>query len=316
MLSCILKLDYDKLRLRLVFVDNYSSDNTASILEDFAVNHGNEFESVVIEKAHANIPVARNICFEKASGTEYIFFLDSDIVAPPDTIHVLLGDFQKFEKIGMASFPWDQANSRERARSLFDGFTRTEGPMYAYKIGNGCNMISMSAFEEVGGFNANLYVHEDGEYCYRLRKRGFNIICDYSHAGTHLKRVTWNTRFYLRFIWNSSNTYIEMLKLGSPMHILKLITSILLVATLTLTIVLREATPLIAFVFIAVIAFWANASKRVLDDGSRVKPSYYLVIPPVLTALTVLVTGAVFIRVAQMIGSRFRKGRNSTKSRS
>ncbi len=297
MLSCILKLDYDKRRLRLTFPDNFSSDDTMKILGEFTAVHEKEFESILIETAHANIPVARNICFQRAMGTDYIFFLDSDIVVPPDTLTVLLEDFRKFENVGMTSFPWDEANSSARARSLFNGFVTTRGPMYAYKIGNGCNLISMNAFRAVGDFNPRLYVHEDGEYCYRLRKRGFNIICDYSHTGTHLKRVSWNMRSYLRFVWNSSNTYIEMIRLRSPMHILKLTTSVLLIVFLALSIVLRQVAPVVAFVVVALVAFWVNTSRRVLDDGSHVKASYYPAIAPVLTALTVMVTVAVFIRL-------------------
>ncbi|MDG7001205.1 MAG: glycosyltransferase [Nitrososphaerota archaeon] len=310
-LACILKLDYDKHRLRLVFPDNYSSDNSVEILDEFADKHESDFESIVIEKVRANIPVARNICFEKAAGSDYIFFLDSDIIVPPDTLTVLLQDFQKFNNVGMTSFPWDRANSKARARSLFDGFVTTDGPMLAYKIGNGCNLLSMNAYKKVGKFNPKLYVHEDGEYCYRLRKHGFSIICDYSHSGTHLKRVKWSARFYLRFIWNSSNTYIEMLKLGSPMHILKLTTSIILVLSIVLSIVFHQIAPLLVFAVTAVVAFWANASRRVLDDGSRVKPSYYLVIPPVLTALTVVVTGAIFVRLTERFVSRLFRGKTN-----
>lgn len=278
--------------------------NTVTILNEFSEKHASEFESIVIEKARANIPVARNICFDRASGTEYVFFLDSDITVPSDTLNILLKDFHDFEQVGMTSFPWDQSNSKARARSLFSGFATKNGPMYAFKIGNGCNLVSMKAYSVVGGFNPRLYVHEDGEFCYRLRKHGFNIICDYSRTGTHLKHVIWNTRFYLRFIWNSSNTYIEMLKLGSAMHVLKVVTSILLVLFLALAFIMMQAWPIIAFIGVAVLAFWANSSRRVLDDGSWVKPSYYLFIAPVLTALTVVVTGAILVRIVQRICSR------------
>lgn len=302
-LSSILNLDYDKKRLRLVFIDNYSTDDTEAVLSEFSKAHAGEFESFVFEKARANIPVARNRCFEKAEGTDYIFCLDSDVVTPPDSLRVLLEDFAKFDRVGMTSFPWDQTNSKARARSLFNGFATRNGPMYAFKVGNGCNLISMNAYKRIGGFNPRLYVHEDGEFCYRLRRAGFNIICDYSHAGTHLKRVIWNAKFYLRFIWNSSNTYIEMLKLHSPMHILKILTSILLLLFLVLTIGSGQILFLAAFVVTAVVAFWTNASRRVLDDGSWVKPAYYLLIPPVLTVLTVLVTCTIPVRVARVLRS-------------
>ncbi|MCL4517960.1 MAG: glycosyltransferase [Thaumarchaeota archaeon] len=310
-LDSILKLEYDKRRLRLVFPDNYSSDGTEKILTEFKTKHKDEFESIMVEQIRANIPVARNICIEKAVGTDYVFFLDSDVVVPSDTLTVLLKDFSSFDKVGIASFPADQENSKVRARSLFNGFYSTDGPMLAFKVGTSCTMISTAAFATVGQFNPKLYVHEDGEFCYRVRRCGFKIVSDYSRKGIHLKQVSWSAHHYLRFIWNSSNTYFEMLKLGSAMHALKVLTSILLVLFFILTVSLREIAPLIGFALTLGIAFWANGSRRVLDDGSKIRPGYYLIIPPVLTVLTMLVTGAVFVRIGQKIGSRFgRFGQN------
>ena len=296
-LDSILAYDYDMRRLRLVFVDNYSSDDTLKVLEDFDAKYGKEFESVVIESARANIPVARNICFEKAEGTDYVFILDSDVIAPPDTIKVLLHDFEMYENVAMASFPWDHNNAKERAKYLYDAFQTTNTEVYAYKVGNGCNIVSMEAYHAIGGFNPRLNVHEDGEFCFRLRRHGYNIVCDFTHEGIHLKRVPTPPRFYLKFVWSSSNTYIELLKLGSGMHILKVLSSILLIASFGLLIAYHDLSPLCFFIASVAFAFWVNTSKRVLDDGIFVKPRYILLVGPVLTVLTVMVVVSLISRV-------------------
>jgi len=288
-LASILNFDYDLKRMRLVFVDNCSSDDTIGILNDFAKDHGGQFESIKIERKVANIPVARNICFDLASDSDYVFILDSDVIAPTDTIVTLLNDFKILENVGMASFPWDHTNAKARARSLYNAFEPTNVQASAYKVGNGCNMLSMKAFRIVGYFNPKLNVHEDGEYCYRLKKNGFNIICDFSREGSHLKRVPTPARFYLKFIWSSSNTYIEMLKLGSLMHVVKFATTIVLISSLALFLGIHQVVSIYVFFGALIISFWVNTSRRVLDDGIHVKPKYLPVIAPIFTALTGMV---------------------------
>ena len=150
----------------------------------------------------------------------------------------------------------------------------------------------MKAFKVVGYFNTRLNVHEDGEYCYRLKQHGFNIICDFSHEGIHLKKVPTPPKFYLKFIWNSSNTYIEMLKRGSPLHILKFLTTIVIILCLVLLIVFRGVLPLDAFAAALFLAFWVNTDKRILDYGIHVKLSYLPAVAPVMTTLTAAVVVA------------------------
>jgi len=308
-LESILQFDYDLKRVRLVFVDNNSGDGTESLLKDFSIRSGSRFESMIIEKENSNIPVARNICFEKAVGSDYVFILDSDVVAPPDTLKTLLHDFDTFQNVGMASFPWDDVNAKERARSLYNAFETSSVQANAYKVGNGCSLLSMNAIKVVGNFNPRLSVHEDGEYCYRLKRHGFDIICDFTHQGIHLKKVPTPPKFYLKFIWNSSNTYIEMLKLGSLMHILKFLTTIVAILCLVLLVILREVLPLYAFVGTLLLAFWVNTNRRILDDGIHVKLSYLPILAPVMTALTAAVVVASLGRImSRGILSVFRLG--------
>ncbi|MDG6994430.1 MAG: glycosyltransferase [Nitrososphaerota archaeon] len=297
-LESILAFDFDLRRIRLVFVDNFSKDNTVPILKEFLSKHGQKFGSFVIETAHANIPEARNICFERAEGTDYVFMLDSDIIAPPDSINVLLHDIASYNNTAMASFPWDQTNARARAKTLFNAFETTKTQAYAYKVGNGCNIVTMEAYHAIGGFNPRLNVHEDGEFCYRLRRHGYNIICDFTREGVHLKHVAAPARFYLKFAWNSSNTYIEMLKLKSGMHILKVILSLALIVSFIFLFVSPDFLSIGLLIVSLSFAFWVNTSRRVLDDGIKVKPKYFLFVAPVLTALTILVVLMAIYRVA------------------
>ena len=302
-LEALLSFNYERRRLRLVFVDNCSTDGTVELLEEFAAAHEGEYESVIIKRIASNIPVARNVCIQYAEGSDYIFFLDSDVVAPPNTLVQLLHHFEMFENVGMTSFPWDHVNARARARFLYEAFAKPDGPAYAYRIGNGCNLISMDAVKVVGLFNPRLRVQEDGEYCYRLRKKGYNIVCDLSNEGIHLKRVPATARYYLRFVSNSANTYLELLKLGSPMHILKFLSSVLLVSLFTILLLTNQLLHAYLFIALILVAFLANASRRVLDDGIHVKGRYWLIVAAVFTLFTVLIVMISLVRLLSRVGN-------------
>ncbi len=301
-LESVSRLDYDKKRLRIFFVDGCSTDKTMEIIEAFRRDHGSEYESVAVEAARTNISEARNMAFRGARGTDYIFFLDSDILAPPDALRRLLASFEKDPKLAMASLPWDNRNSRRRAGFLYDAFDAPPGPHYAYKVGNGCNLVSMKAFAEVGGFNERLRVHEDGEYCYRLRKRGFRIICDFSSEGTHLREYRLNARYYLSFLRDSSETYRELIARGSLVHVAKVVSSLALLFSFVLLLAVPGTWTGLVFLALVLFGIWLNAAKMVLDDGIHVKTAYRPIVGSVFTVATLIIS--LFLIAGPLLPSR------------
>lgn len=283
-------LDYDKKRLRICFVDSCSTDTTVDIIESFKRDYGKDYESVVLRVERSNISQARNIAFREAAGTDYIFFLDSDILCPPDTLKRLLASFERDPSVGIASLPWDNRNSKRRAGFLHDAFVTPAGPHYAYKVGNGCNVVSMAAFSRVGFFNEKLRVHEDGEYCYRLRREGFKIVCDYSSEGTHLREYKLTPGYYFSFMRDSSEAYLQLLSRGSPLHIAKVSSSLAMIVCLV-ALLARPGVEL-GLVFVALVTFavWLNSDKMALDDGSRVRGIYRPVVGGVFTAATTVIS--------------------------
>jgi glycosyltransferase involved in cell wall biosynthesis len=295
-LESMSNLEYDKKRLRICFVDGCSTDGTMKIIESFQKEHGQEYEGIVVRVERSNISKARNIAFREAVGTDYIFFLDSDILCPPDTIKRLLSSFEKDPSVGIVSFPWDQRNSKQKAGLLFGAFATSPGPHYAYKVGNGCNIVSMEAFSKVGFFNERLRVHEDGEYCYRLRKKGFRIICDYSSEGTHLREIKTNPDFYLNLMRDSSEAYWELIAQGSIVHIAKVVSSVVLLCALALLVARPGLPSLSLFAAVLLFGIWLNASKMVLDDGSSVRALWRPIVGCVFTAATVIISVMLILR--------------------
>ena len=297
-LASLYELDYDKKRVRICFVDNESTDSTMRLIEEFRAKHGNEYESVVVVVARSNISKARNIAFEKAAGTDYIFCLDSDILVPPDTINRLLSSFEGDSKVGMVSLPWDHRNAKKRAGFLYRAFSAPPGPHPAYKVGNGCNVISMRAVDQVGGFNERLRVHEDGEYCYRLRRKGFKIVCDFSSEGTHLRDITVDPHFYLNLMKDSAQTYRELIRRGSLLQVVKVVSSIAIVASFALLLLFPGLYTAVSFAAIFVFALWLNSASIALDDGIHVRPAYRPLVGLLMTAATMTISAILVYNLA------------------
>jgi len=297
-LDSMLALDYDKKRMRICFVDNESTDATMKIIDGFRAEHGQDYESVVVVVAKSNISKARNIAFDKAAGTDYIFFLDSDILVKPDTIRRLLAIFAADPKVGMASLPWDNRNARKRAGLLYDAFTAPAGPHPAYKVGNGCNIVSMRAADQVGGFNERLRVHEDGEYCYRLRRKGFKIVCDFSSEGTHLRDIKVDSKFYLNLMKDSAETYRELIHRGSLLQVVKVLSSVAIVAAFVLLLIYPGLYMGLVFAAILVFALWLNSAPAALDDGIHVRLPYRPVVGLLMTAATMTISAILIYNLA------------------
>jgi len=289
-LDSMLNLDYDKTRMRICFVDNESTDATMKIIEEFRAAHGPEYESVIVVVARSNISKARNIAFEKAAGTDYIFFLDSDILVKPDTIKRLLAIFKADPQVGIASLPWDNRNARKRAGILYNAFAAPPGPHPAYKVGNGCNIVSMRAADQVGGFNERLRVHEDGEYCYRLRRKGFKIVCDFSSEGTHLRDIKVDSRFYLNLMRDSAETYRELIHRGSLLQVVKVISSIAIVAFFAMLLLYPGLYSAVSFAATVAFSLWLNSAPIALDDGIHVRLAYRPLVGVLMTAATMTIS--------------------------
>ena len=300
-LESVLAFDYDKKRIRICFVDNISTDGTLRILERFRAQHVAEYESIVIKEMSSNIPKARNAIFDLASGTYCVFFLDSDIVAPRDAVSRLVGLLRADPSVGICSLPWDRVNSMKRAGRLYGAFKVPPGPHEAFKVGNGCNMVLMKAYEEVGYFNERLRVHEDGEFCYRMRRRHYKIICDFSSEAVHLRGIDVNTRFYLNFMKDSANTYREMLARGSALHWLKLLGVSLGLAAIAATAFWPSALTVSLLAASVLFSIWLNSSPFALDDGARTRAPY---VPVVGTLLTVATTGIFLILLYNLLSGR------------
>jgi len=304
-LEAVLRIRYDLKLVRIIIVDNESTDGTRRIIEEFIKTHGARFERVVFVVKQTGIPEARNICIREAAGSDYLFFLDSDVVPGPEAIDRLLAFFEARRDVGIACLPYDSENSRGKFWVLVNAFKTPEGPAEANKVGTGCTLFSMAMIGKVGFFNERLRVLEDGEYCYRARRLGYKIICDFGYPARHLKRIQMDPGSYLGFVRDSAAFYVEMAVGGSRIYLARLLLSAFILASFVTLLVWPTLPVAVAMMGLVVAALAVNSSNRLWGDGSTIKASYRPIVGVVFSVATLVITlGSVLAVYRRVAGPR------------
>jgi glycosyltransferase involved in cell wall biosynthesis len=288
-LEALLGFTYDKKLTGVIFADGGSTDGTLEIVDGFTKQNEERFESIRVIVGGPGISKARNLCIQQARGSDYLLFLDSDVVAGPETIERLLAHFGGND-VGVASLPYDSENSRGKLGVLVRAFNTPTGPAEANKVAAGCTLLSMDMVRKVGSFNENLRVLEDGEYCYRAREEGYRIICDFGYPAQHLKRIQMDSASYLGFVSDSADFYLELAARGSRLYIARYLLSAASLASLVALLVMPEAVPLLVFAVVAVASVVVNSSNRLWGDGSTIKLRYRALVGAVFSLATFLIT--------------------------
>lgn len=187
-LEAICDLDYPKKLLRLVFVDSYSTDGTYESLLNFKKKYGIEYENIVVERINQRgLTLARNTCVKHAKG--FIFWLDSDVIVPPNILKVLLSHFWQRKKLGWASAAYHHTNPNLSERLFIAREPRPHGNVDFAEIG--AALVRPEVWRGVGPFNEGLghpypCVWDTTDYCARIRKAGWKILLDTSVRCFHL----------------------------------------------------------------------------------------------------------------------------------
>ena len=137
---------------------------------------------------------ARNEGAKIAKG-QYILFLDSDVILTEQSLDYLNGSKVHFNK-----------------DIIFGCYTRNEGPTVYSKFQNNLlhyryvdvfkkqqlafgqsshMIIRRDLFNIIGGFNSNLRMKEDTEFCYRAQELGIKNIVISKFTGKHLKKFSY-----------------------------------------------------------------------------------------------------------------------------
>ncbi len=201
-ISSILDADYPSDKKEIIVVDDGSTDNTASVVRQFAASHSN---IKVFSKPNGGKASALNIAFEHASG-EFFSVMDADSRISKESVKLSLENFTD-DKIGavisrvrvdapknflerIQRFEYIMSSMIRKIMCNFGTLSITPGVLSIYR---------MSVLREVGGFTKDAQnLTEDLEIAMRLKFYGYLIKMEprsitYTHVPRTLSQL-WGQR--------------------------------------------------------------------------------------------------------------------------
>lgn len=221
-LAGILALDYPRKQIRLVFVDNHSSDDSLVILEHFKSEQEADFERVIVIERGSHdvedIAEGRSLCVDSAEG-EYFLSLDSDALMRPETLRRMIAHFREHPDIGEVQFLAKEPNYNSRIHNiLINSYVSKEPtrPYYGWTGGMHCVGIRMDLAKSLR-FRTGFGRGTDEDFHFRLRNKGYKILIDPVCRAGHLKpedRASGGVIFlhYLGYLfWQLPRSHVPMI---------------------------------------------------------------------------------------------------------
>lgn len=218
----LLALEYPREQLRIILVNDGSTDNTKTVMDSYLGNP----QITVIHKANGGKHTAINEGIEAASDCEFIGCLDADSFVAPDALREMMAAFE--DPHVAASTPamsvFEPKNLLERmqnaeyifgialrhALSAVNGIYVTPGPFSLYR---------MTVIKELGGFR-HAHQAEDMEMALRMQRAGYEIenaqrARVYTKVPKHVgKLIKQRTRWTTGFLRNVMGDYRDLV--GNP----------------------------------------------------------------------------------------------------
>ncbi|MCP4753798.1 MAG: mycofactocin system glycosyltransferase [Proteobacteria bacterium] len=171
-LGSLEQLDYPGDKLEIIVVDDASIDHTPEVVKEFPVD-------LIQLEENRQASYCRNLAARKASG-EVLAFIDSDCTASPSWLRELLPAFRD-PSVGAvgglvdSGFDEKALDRYEKAKSSLNmgkRFMRTQKNDRFFYVPS-CNLlVRKTVFFELGGFNEDLTVGEDVDFCWRMQDAG------------------------------------------------------------------------------------------------------------------------------------------------
>ncbi|MEO6962628.1 MAG: TIGR04283 family arsenosugar biosynthesis glycosyltransferase [Puia sp.] len=184
--------DHDHLA-EIIICDANSSDGTADIAASFGAQ--------VILCEQPGRAIQMNAGAAKATG-DILYFLHADTRPPEQFITAIISNAESGLDAGCFRLKFDDDHWFLTANAWFTRFN-----IDAIRFGDQSLFVKKQAFEAIGGFREDLYIMEDQEIIYRIRKNGeFGVMPDYVTTSARKYRVNGVYRmqgifFYIYFAY-------------------------------------------------------------------------------------------------------------------
>jgi len=189
----LLELEYPAEKLRLIFVDDCSTDSTPDIIKRYAARH----ENVHYMKTCGSGPSrARNLGM-LACDAEFVAFTDADCVVERGWLRELLRGFVAEDVAGVGGSQKSPADEHPFGRrvqrflelsGILGEYTKSSRELTEVEHNPSCNVIyRRQVLLELGGFQEDLWPGEDVELDHRLRKAGYRLMYSPSAVVRHYR---------------------------------------------------------------------------------------------------------------------------------
>jgi glycosyltransferase involved in cell wall biosynthesis len=196
-LQSVQNLDYPPELLKVVVVDNGSTDQTLNLVADMSV----EF----IEAPFVYVGAVRNRGVAHL-GSELVGFIDGDCTVEPGWLKRAIDTMRshKADVVGGAGLLPDSPSWVESAWVITD---ESLGSPVPARMLTGCGSIlsTRKAFEDVGGFNEAITAGEDTLLFEAFEAHGFKVIFDPKISAVHLGYPSTLSGFTRRQVWHASD---------------------------------------------------------------------------------------------------------------
>lgn len=163
--------------LRLVLVDDGSTDGSADLCAHFATSYSSdEFEVTLLSQTNAGPSVARNAGLAVVR-TPWVYFFDSDDTVSPDFFSALIPFCEVKKPADIIAFPirmvWDDGHSK--SRSAVYTASVADQILSAHLVTLGM-VLRTDFLRSSGGWNKSVLKWDDWELAIRLLLRGAHIV--------------------------------------------------------------------------------------------------------------------------------------------
>lgn len=197
--------DFPNENTEVIFVDDGSTDDTLSIIE----NHVSKMDvqARVFHHEWKGLGVSRNIVVNKADG-DFIVWVDGDMILPKDFVKEQVKFMEQNPTVGIGKGKYgiykevSLVATLENVECLVDDFKCSEEK----PLGAGGSVYRAKAIRQVGGFDEKLIgVGEDMDLEKRVRKAGW-LLARSPAVFYEVRRETWKA-LWDEYFWHGCGAY-------------------------------------------------------------------------------------------------------------